>query len=94
MGKTLVTTSEQPVQRIASNLVLTKKAALAALVQHPHLGIHLLRLVMARMLQNAGLHSQSWPPPEHRSEMNVAPATGPSRVAANERAASMEKAGD
>jgi CRP-like cAMP-binding protein len=43
-------------------LVLTKKAALSALVQYPQFAIHLLRLITARMLQNAEQHSLAWPP--------------------------------
>ncbi|TAJ85220.1 cyclic nucleotide-binding domain-containing protein [Reyranella sp.] len=36
-------------------MALTKKAVFAALLQHPTLGIHLLKLVTVRMLQNAGV---------------------------------------
>jgi CRP/FNR family transcriptional regulator, cyclic AMP receptor protein len=43
-------------------LVLTKKAALSALVQYPPFAIHLLRLVTTRMLQNAEQRSLAWPP--------------------------------
>lgn len=35
-------------------MALSKKAVLAALLQSPQLGIHLLRIITARMLQNAG----------------------------------------
>ena len=44
-------------------MVLTRKAALAAITHHPPLAIYLLRLITMRMLQNAGRHIQSWPPP-------------------------------
>jgi len=37
---------------------LSKKAVLAALLQSPQLGIHLLRIITARMLQNAGLRDE------------------------------------
>jgi hypothetical protein len=43
---------------------LTKAAVLSALVHHPLLGIHLLKMVTARMLENARMHSPSWPPPK------------------------------
>lgn len=39
-------------------LCLSKKAVLAALLQSPQLGIHLLRIITARMLQNAGLRDE------------------------------------
>ena len=35
-------------------MTLTRSAVFAALVQHPQLGIHLLKLVTTRLLQNAG----------------------------------------
>ncbi|HEY2876594.1 MAG TPA: cyclic nucleotide-binding domain-containing protein [Reyranella sp.] len=41
---------------------LTKAAVFSALVQHPQLGIHLLRMVTVRMLENANRHSSTWPP--------------------------------
>jgi CRP-like cAMP-binding protein len=34
-------------------MALTKSAVFSALVQHPQLGIHLLRMVTVRMLENA-----------------------------------------
>jgi CRP/FNR family cyclic AMP-dependent transcriptional regulator len=40
----------------------TKSAVLSALVQYPQLGIHLLKMVTVRMLENASMHSPSWPP--------------------------------
>jgi CRP/FNR family cyclic AMP-dependent transcriptional regulator len=43
-------------------MVLTRKAALAALEAHPRLAIHLLRLITGRMLENAARHNTSWPP--------------------------------
>jgi CRP/FNR family transcriptional regulator, cyclic AMP receptor protein len=43
-------------------MALTKSAVLSALVQYPHLGIHLLKMVTMRMLENARMHSPSWPP--------------------------------
>ena len=36
-------------------MVLTRSAVFACLLQHPELGVHLLRLITGRMLQNAGL---------------------------------------
>ncbi len=39
-------------------MALSKKAVLAALLQSPQLGIHLLRIITARMLQNAGLRDE------------------------------------
>jgi CRP/FNR family transcriptional regulator, cyclic AMP receptor protein len=41
---------------------LTKAAVLSALVHHPQVGIHLLKMVTVRMLENARMHSPSWPP--------------------------------
>ena len=41
---------------------LTKSAVFSALVQHPQLGIHLLKMATVRMLENADRHSPSWPP--------------------------------
>jgi hypothetical protein len=43
---------------------LTKSAVFSALVQHPQLGIHLLRIVTMRMLENASLNSPALPPVE------------------------------
>jgi len=43
-------------------MALTKSAVLSALVQYPQLGIHLLRLVTVRMLENANQHNPIWPP--------------------------------
>lgn len=43
-------------------MALTKAAVLSALVQHPQLGIHLLKIVTVRMLENADKHSPTWPP--------------------------------
>lgn len=43
-------------------MALTKSAVLSALVQYPQLGIHLLKMVTMRMLENARMHSPSWPP--------------------------------
>ena len=43
---------------------LTKAAVLSALVHQPLLGIHLLKMVTARMLENARMHSPSWQPPK------------------------------
>jgi CRP/FNR family transcriptional regulator, cyclic AMP receptor protein len=43
-------------------MVLTSKAALAALEAHPRLAIHLLRLITGRMLENAAQRNISWPP--------------------------------
>jgi hypothetical protein len=43
-------------------MALTKSAVLSALVQHPLLGIHLLKMITARMLENARMHSPAWPP--------------------------------
>lgn len=40
-------------------MALSKKAVLAALLQSPQLGIHLLRIITARMLQNAGLRDET-----------------------------------
>jgi hypothetical protein len=31
-------------------------------VHHPQVGIHLLKMVTVRMLENARMHSPSWPP--------------------------------
>lgn len=39
-------------------MVLSKKAVFGALLHHPQLGIHLLKLVTVRMLQNAGMRDQ------------------------------------
>jgi CRP-like cAMP-binding protein len=36
-------------------MVLTRSAVFSCLLQHPQLGVHLLRLITLRMLQNAGL---------------------------------------
>jgi CRP/FNR family transcriptional regulator, cyclic AMP receptor protein len=47
-------------------MVLTRSAVFACLLQRPHLGVHLLRLITTRMLQNAGL---TIPPPEPTSEL-------------------------
>ena len=41
---------------------LTKSAVFSALVQHPQLGIHLLRIVTMRMLENATLNNSALPP--------------------------------
>ena len=41
---------------------LTKAAVLSTLVHHPQVGIHLLKMVTVRMLENARMHSPSWPP--------------------------------
>ncbi len=54
-------------------MVLTRKAALAALEAHPRLAIHLLRLITGRMLENAARHNTSWPPSD--SVMASAPET-------------------
>lgn len=54
-------------------MVLTRTAVFSCLLQHPKLGVHLLRLITLRMLQNAGLE----PGPEADAE----PA-GPRRQAA------------
>lgn len=43
-------------------MVLTRRAALAALEAHPRLAIHLLRLITGRMLENAARPDISWPP--------------------------------
>jgi CRP-like cAMP-binding protein len=43
-------------------MVLTRRAALAAMEAHPRLAIHLLRLITGRMLENAARHNKSWPP--------------------------------
>jgi hypothetical protein len=43
-------------------MTLTKTAVLSALVQHPLLGVHLLKMITVRMLENARMHSPSWPP--------------------------------
>ncbi len=43
-------------------MVLTRKAAFAALEAHPRLALHLLRLITGRMLENAARHNTSWPP--------------------------------
>jgi hypothetical protein len=43
-------------------MALTKSAVLSALVQYPQLGIHLLKMVTVRMLENARMHSPRWPP--------------------------------
>ncbi len=43
-------------------MALTKSAVFSALVQHPQLGIHLLKMITMRMLENASMHSTSWPP--------------------------------
>jgi hypothetical protein len=51
-------------------LSLTRSAVFGALLQHPRLGIHLLRLITMRFLQNAGLDSSppvaavATPPPK------------------------------
>ena len=45
-------------------MALSKKAVLAALLQSPQLGIHLLRIITARMLQNAGLRDEPLVPVE------------------------------
>jgi len=55
-------------------MVLTKKAAHSALVQHPQFAIHLLRLMTMRMLQNAELHSHSWPPSAQNEQPSIAPS--------------------
>lgn len=50
--------------------MLTKKALLTSLIQHPQLGIHLLRVVTIRLLENAERHGEflasmkADPPPE------------------------------
>jgi CRP-like cAMP-binding protein/multidrug resistance efflux pump len=43
-------------------MTLTKKAVFTALMQHPQLGIHLLKLVTVRLLQNAGLSDRQLMP--------------------------------
>ena len=43
-------------------MTLTKKAVLTALMQHPLLGIHLLKLITVRLLQNAGLSDRQLTP--------------------------------
>jgi CRP/FNR family transcriptional regulator, cyclic AMP receptor protein len=43
-------------------MVLTKKAVFATLLQHPQLGIHLLKLITVRMLQNVGQHDPALAP--------------------------------
>ena len=48
---------------------LTRSAVFAALLQHPRLGIHLLRLITGRLLENTG--QERMPPPVFQS----APAT-------------------
>lgn len=53
---------------------LSKKAVLAALLQSPQLGIHLLRIITARMLQNAGLRDE----PLVAAEVSSAPAAATS----------------
>jgi len=53
-------------------MVLTKKAAISALAQHPQFAIHLLRLITVRMLQNAELHSHSWPPSAQNEQPTMA----------------------
>ncbi len=55
-------------------MVLTKQAALSALVQHPQFAIHLLRLITMRMLQNAELPSHSWPPSAQNEQPSIAPS--------------------
>jgi len=44
-------------------MVLTRSAVFACLLQHPELGVHLLRLITGRMLQNAGLGGKLLEPP-------------------------------
>jgi CRP/FNR family cyclic AMP-dependent transcriptional regulator len=46
---------------------LTKAAVFSALVQHPQLGIHLLKMVTIRMLENASAQNPSWPPQDTRA---------------------------
>ena len=57
-------------------MALSKKAVLAALLQSPQLGIHLLRIITARMLQNAGLRDESMVAVEE-SPAAAAAASGP-----------------
>ncbi len=42
-------------------MALTKAMIYSALVQHPHLGIQLLKMITTRTLENAGMRSPSWP---------------------------------
>jgi CRP/FNR family transcriptional regulator, cyclic AMP receptor protein len=44
-------------------MALTKAAVFSALVQHPQLGIHLLKMVTMRMLENASMQNSSRPTP-------------------------------
>jgi len=55
-------------------LVLSKKAVFAALLLHPQLGIHLLKLVTVRLLQNGGLRDEQLVPAADR------PASVPARL--------------
>jgi multidrug resistance efflux pump len=59
-------------------MCLSKKAVLAALLQSPQLGIHLLRIITARMLQNAGLRDEPMTPVEASRAVVPAPR-GPLR---------------
>ena len=43
-------------------MALTKKAVFTALMQHPQLGIHLLKLITVRLLHNAGLSDRQLMP--------------------------------
>ena len=64
-------------------MVLTKKAAISALAQHPQFAIHLLRLITVRMLQNVDLHSHSWPPSAQYEQPTIAPSMANPAVALN-----------
>jgi CRP/FNR family cyclic AMP-dependent transcriptional regulator len=63
-------------------MVLTRSAVFSCLLQHPQLGVHLLRLITLRMLQNAGLE----PAPEetpHVGGPQPTSATGPLGILTN-----------
>ncbi len=59
---------------------LNKKAVLAALLQSPQLGIHLLRIITARMLQNAGLRDEPLVAVEASAAMVAAVPSGQGAV--------------
>lgn len=61
-------------------MCLSKKAVLAALLQSPQLGIHLLRIITARMLQNAGLRDEPMVAVEESRATAAVPGAPPGAV--------------
>lgn len=57
-------------------MVLTKSAVFATLLQHPQLGIHLLKLITIRMLQNVGQYDPTLAPNEALAKPAETPHAG------------------